>query len=164
MSDTRQTHHTAAERAQAFQLWAFECGRSASKVATALEIPYRTVARWSVADDWPGQADALLASIMPDLVRQSADNLRLAAFHVSRRLLAIARAADVDDTKPDVREVDALTRMLDRGGFSPVGSHPLESPERDRGRGALPAGSIEDIIAAHHRALGLDVPDSAPVP
>lgn len=159
MSDTRQQHHSPAERAQAFQLWAFDCGRSAPKVAEILGIPYRTVARWAVAEDWPAQADALLASIMPDLVRQSADNLRLTAFHVSRRLLAIARAADVEELKPDSREVDALTRMLDRGGFSPVGSHPLDAPDRGRGRGALPAGDIDAIIAAHHRALGLEVPE-----
>lgn len=159
MTATQQAHHSPAERAQAFQLWVFECGRSAPKVAAILDIPYRTVARWAVAEDWPAKADALLASIMPDLVRQSADNLRLTAFHVSRRLLAIARAADVDDVKPDRREVDALTRMLDRGGFSPVGSHPLGAPEPERGRGALPAGDIEAIIAAHHRALGLEVPE-----
>lgn len=143
----------------AFQLWLFECGRDCVAVADALGLPARNVQRWAKRDDWPGKADQLLVSVMPDLLKQTATNFRLAAFHASKRMLTLAIAAARDGAKLDSKEVQALATMRDSGGFSPLNAAALGELPTDTGSLPAIAASLEELIAEHHQALGLSVTD-----
>jgi hypothetical protein len=79
-------------RRLAYQLWAFECGRNCRAVAHELGIGEYNVERWAKREQWADRANAELAAIMPDLIRQSATKLRLAAYHASRRSLVPHRS------------------------------------------------------------------------
>jgi hypothetical protein len=149
---------TAAElRNLAYQLWAFECGRNCRAVARILNIAAYNIERWAVKESWAERAQRDLQAIMPDLLEQTAMNFRLAAFHVSQRVLAIAVAAN-NGVAPDPKEVDALVKIAGIGGFSPIGRNPLPPLPNRRAEPQpdLSKLSIEEIIARHHRALGLD--------
>src|SRR5262245_31619124 len=101
----RRGVRTSAElRNLAYQLWAFECGRNCRAVARLLGIGDYNVERWAAKEGWAERAHRDLHAIMPDLVDQTSTNLRLAAFQSSRRLLAIAVAAN-DGDMPDAKEV-----------------------------------------------------------
>jgi hypothetical protein len=139
-------------RRLAYQLWAFECGRNCRAVASQLGVGDYNVERWAKKERWAERADAELAAIMPDLIRQSAANLRLAAHHASRRLLTI-----VNDPAPiNHREVDALVKVVAHGGFSPTGRDPLPPPiaavDPGPDRSTL---SLDELIKQHHRTLGI---------
>jgi hypothetical protein len=153
----RQGVRTPAEvRNLAYQLWAFECGRNCRAVADTLGIGAHNVERWAAKEGWAERAERDLRAIMPELVAQSAVNLRLAAYHSSRRLLAIAVAAS-EGMAPDAKEVDALVKITDRGGFSPLGRDFLPDlpPAHYDASSDLDSLPIEEIIKRHHRALGL---------
>jgi hypothetical protein len=57
------------------------------------------------------------------MTAETAFALKLAAHNASLRLQQIAWEANELGTKPDTKEVQALTLIVDRGGHSPVGKH-----------------------------------------
>jgi hypothetical protein len=149
---TRRGVRTPTEvRRLAYQLWAFECGRNCRAVARILHVADYNIERWAKREGWAERADAELTAIMPDLVKQSASNLRLAAYHASRRLLAL-----LNDPAPiPSREVDALVKAIAIGGFGTVGKSPLPAVEQPVPETSA-VDDFDELVAAHHRRLGLD--------
>lgn len=108
-----------AVKDEAFRLWV-ELGRSFRLVADRTKVEDRTLRNWAVADQWE-QKRADLANVMaPGMFLETSFSLKLAAHNAGKRLQQIAYDAAEHGTKPDRGEVDALTRIVDRGGHSPI--------------------------------------------
>lgn len=154
--DILERHKTAdSVREYAYQLWAFEYGRSPAKVARELECHPSTVEKWAKRQHWAQRADQDIRALMPDLRQQAADIFSFAVLHLARRALAIAKAMDEDNVKPDYREVESIVKLAGLAGFST--NMPLPSLTASH---RLPdlnetARSTADLIAQHHARLGL---------
>lgn len=140
----------------AYQLWAYVCRRDASAVARRLDVNPRNVQRWAKTEDWTGRYRRDMASIMPDLVEQTAVNLSLAAFEASQRLHELARRSNENDglTKEEQFEMKAMGVAVTLGGFSPIGQNRLASPA---GSGQTAPDdeplSLTERIARHHARI-----------
>ena len=142
--------------ALAYQLYVYECGRNCGAVARRLNVSVELVSNWAKRGEWAMKADAELARIMPDLVKQTGHNLRLGAWLASRRLNEIM----AKDEPIPYKEVDALIKTAAIGGFSAVGKNPLPAIEPGAEQ-PTPSEDIEKIIEAHHRRLGIGQADEA---
>ena len=144
---------SSEEKALAYQLYVYECGRNCGEVARRLNVTVDRVAHWAKREDWAAKADAELAQVMPAIVAQTAANLRLGAYTASQRLLAILN----DRSKPiPFKEVDALVKAAAIGGFSAVGKSPLPAiPSTANDELTSETQDLDRIIAAHHQRLGL---------
>lgn len=153
--DIIERHKTADHvREYAYQLWAFEYGRSPTKVAKDLGCNVATVDKWVKRGNWPQRADADIRALMPDLRQQAADIFSFAVLHLARRALAIAKAMDEDNVKPDIKEVESIVRLAGLAGFS--AGTPLVVPSRSASPlDSTTPRSTADLIAQHHARLGL---------
>lgn len=122
-------------RELAYQLWAYTCGRNATKVARVLgedhdaPVPVRTVQYWASADRWGDRVREDLASIAPDLHQTIVSELILGAVE-SARLLRRSVGDDLPGSeRPDKVQVQAAFGLLDRAGYSPLGRVSPVQPE-----------------------------------
>lgn len=136
--------HDEETRELAYQVWAFEAGRSVNQTRAALlqsydlDIPIRTLYDWRTRYSWPARVDADLAAVAPDIRRQTVGELIMGALEGARTLRRSVQPTTyaLDDhgnvrtddkgnpvtaPKPDKVEVTAALGLLDRAGFSHIG-------------------------------------------
>lgn len=158
ITDGRQ-HWDDDVRELGYQLWAYAAGRNASRVADMLaaeghDVPARTVRYWADAGSWAARASADLAAIAPDIRQQTVAELVYGGLEAARGLRAVVQGEEIADK---VR-VAAYLGMLDRGGFSPVGSNAPELPKvsvQDRAK-SFRDMSAEERLDWEREQLGRD--------
>lgn len=112
---------------QAFRLW-IENGRSYRRVSEQLGCDERTIYRWADADNWQQRRLEQAQSFLPGANAETGFALKLAAYNASIRLQQLAFDANENGTDLDLKQIQALTLIVDRGGFSPVGSKTMAEP------------------------------------
>lgn len=110
-----------AVKEDAFRLWV-QYGRSVRLVSRQMNIEERTLFRWRNEERWEERRKDEAAAFLPGMFTESAIAARMAAHSASVRLQQIMYEAEAFGTKPDIKEVQALTLAMDRGGFSPTGT------------------------------------------
>lgn len=114
---------------EAFRLW-IENGRSTRVVAQTLGCDQRTVQRWAKDNQWEIRRIEQAQSFLPGARAETAFALKLAAHNAAIRLQQIAFDAAETGQAPNVKEVQALALIVDRGGYSPTGNKsPLDGSE-----------------------------------
>lgn len=144
--------HDDEIREQARQIWTWQAGRDAKRTAAILssehdiEVNERSIQRWVANERWPQRAAEDLRQLAPGLREAAAAELIAGSLESARYLRAVINAADVLPPDAKVR-VTAAQLLLDRAGFSPVGSRdPVAAPTKvDARRGVLRWLSEEDI-------------------
>lgn len=106
---------------EAFRLW-IENGRSARIVASAIGCDKRTIERWAKSEQWEQRRIEQAQSFLPGAKAETAFALKLAAHNAAIRLQQISFDAFERGTAPNLKEVQALTLIIDRGGYSPTGT------------------------------------------
>jgi len=125
---TQQGRATDQEtKDDAFRLW-IENGRSWKRVNDLTGIPLRTLHDWGTADNWQQRRLEQAQSFLPGANAETGFALKLAAYNASIRLQQLAFDANENGTDLDLKQIQALTLIVDRGGFSPVGSKTMAEP------------------------------------
>lgn len=112
-------------RELAYQLWAYTCGRNATRVARVIAeehgstVPARTIQYWASTDGWSSRVRDDLSSIAPDLHQTIVSELILGAVESARVLRRSVGDSDID--RPDKNQITAAFGLLDRAGYSPLG-------------------------------------------
>lgn len=140
-------------RELAYQLWAYTCGRNATRVQRVLEqehdavVPVRTIQHWAASDRWGERVRDDLSAIAPDLHQTIVSELILGAVE-SARILRRSVGDASSDERPDKTQVMAAFGLLDRAGYSPLGRVAPVLPVAGQSVAALPdlsLLSIEDV-------------------
>jgi uncharacterized protein YjcR len=119
---TRQGAPTPQEtKDEAFRLW-IALARSWTRVSEQTGIPVRTLHSWGESEQWEQRRIDAAASFLPGMGTETAIALRMSSHYASIRLQQIMYDAAENGTKPDTKEVQALSLAIDRGGHSPVGN------------------------------------------
>lgn len=168
----------------AYQVWAFEAGRSCPRTRDILardheiELPIRTIQHWASSNTWAERVNRDLASIAPDIRNATIGELIMGALEGARTLRrsvadpVYLRDADGNietdrngnplmQPKPDKTEVTAALGLLDRGGFGHIGSGAVASKGIATPVSAL-AGvdvdslGIEELLQLQSRILDAD--------
>lgn len=148
---TTSDRWTDEVRELAYQLWAYTCGRNATRVARVMEdehdvsVPVRTIQHWAATDDWSTRVRDDLSSIAPDLHQTIVSELILGAVESARVLRRSVGDSDAD--RPDKNQITAAFGLLDRAGYSPLGRvapvQPASTPQLE----SLPDLSLLSIEA-----------------
>lgn len=154
-------------RQVAYELWAFRCGQNCSAVARILAdeygeaIPERTVRYWAESEGWAARVRDGLRQLAPATREQTIVELIFGALEASRYLRGVANG-DVDlDKVTGKTRVTAAIAILDRGGFSPVGTidktQVRQSDSDKRGlRYWYSDQELREMLAAHGLSAGED--------
>ena len=128
---------------EAFALWV-NMGRSTRIVAERLGCDPRTIQRWIAEDNWQDRRRQQAAAFLPGMQPETAVALRIAAHNCGIRLQQIAYDAAEHGIKPDLKEVTALTAIVDRGGYSP---NAKDSPLRTDTHQSAPRKRLADYAS-----------------
>ncbi len=137
-TDLEHRDYPPEVRSWAYQLWAFEYGRNCAAVARrlaapqpgdaiedALDIPARTIIRWSQADNWPHRVHHDLKAVAPDLHESVTTNMLVSAVQLARYLVDVAHDRVPMSTMTEIMAVrvkhDIFRTVADRTGFIPWG-------------------------------------------
>jgi hypothetical protein len=138
-------------RDEAFRLW-LNYGRSWTAVARLIDCDESTLRRWGKADNWEARRLTELANALPGM-RQEADVSReIASYEASIRLQQIAHDAAHNGIPPSVKEVDALTRIVDRRPMSPSIASTDHHAHSDRPHTPSESGADPPSSPAHIRS------------
>lgn len=148
---TRQGADTPDDvKEDAFRLW-IELGRSWRLVSRQTGIPERTLYTWGREGQWQERRQQEAQAFLPGAFAESAIALRLAAHNAAVRLQQIAYEAKELGIKPDRNEVQALSLIVDRGGFSPTGKsetiHHASTPANDQPTISTNGKSVSELMA-----------------
>lgn len=138
---------------EAFRLW-IEYGRGWKRVSEATGIAIRTLHHWGTVDKWEQRRIEQAQAFMPGVGAETSFSLRLAAHNASRMLQQLSFDAVEHGVPLDLKQVQALTLIVDRGGFSPVGAR--AQPFVDlKSQLAATAGTLsDDDLVARESAIG----------
>lgn len=144
----------------AYQVWAFEAGRSAPRTVEILardheiDIPLRTLQHWAAGSyqgqTWAERVERDLASIAPAIRRETISEIVLGSLEAARGLRRVVRG----DEPADKSRITAYLGMLDRGGFGHIGHAPdrtVHNPVSELTGVNVDTLSVDELIALDER-------------
>ena len=108
----------------AFRIW-IELGRSWKRTSERTGIAVSTLHHWANVGDWQERRQREASAFLPGMMVETVLALRMAAHRAALRLQQLAYQAEEEGTPLNVKEVQALSLIIDRGGLSPVGNKTL---------------------------------------
>lgn len=139
------------DRQEAYEVWAWACGRNIGLTAQATGVPERTLRRWARADSWRQRhMQERLAATPSDIVPVVVGTLAAAAVDAAEYLAAVLAG----ERDPD-RDLTAVAMIaLDRAGFGVARlMEPMRMEAGTKESATLSPADLERLSPAELRAL-----------